>query len=116
MADDPYEVLGVEPGTDIAQIRRAYLNALRRSHPDLFPGDAAAEQRTRELNRAWAEVSGRHGRAPQATGRRPAPPRTPQPAYSDDRSAFRVAFTTATLRVVLAIVAVGLVLLAVQVG
>jgi curved DNA-binding protein CbpA len=114
MADDPYDVLGVEPGTDITQIRRVYLNELRRSHPDLFPGDAAAEQRTRDLNRAWAEVSGRQVRGAPATGRRPAAPRTPQPAYSDDRSDFRAAFTTATLRIVLAIVAIGLVLLAVQ--
>ena len=115
MADDPYDVLGVEPGADIAQIRRAYLAQLRRSHPDLFPGDAQAEQRTRELNRAWAEVRRRHRGAARVPPRT-STPRHPQPAYSNDQRAFRTAFTTATLRVLLAVLALGLVLLAIQVG
>jgi curved DNA-binding protein CbpA len=115
MANDPYDVLGVEPGADIAQLRRAYLAQLRRSHPDLFPGDTEAEQRTRDLNRAWAEVSGRHGRRARAPAR-PSMPRRAHPAYSNDRRAIRAAFTTATLRVVLAVFALGLVLLAVQAG
>jgi hypothetical protein len=115
MADDPYDVLGVEPATDITQIRRAYLAQLRRSHPDLFPGDAAAEERTRQLNRAWAEVTVRHGRVAPA-GTRTRPSRQAQQAYSSDQRAFRTAFTTATLRVVLVVLAVGLALLAVQVG
>jgi hypothetical protein len=111
MPDDPYQVLGVDPGSDLAQIRRAYLAQLREHHPDLRPGDAAAEDRTRELNRAWEQVR-RRGAGP------PAPPtpsaareRTRQPAYSGDQRSFRTAFTAATLRIALAMLALGLVLL-----
>jgi curved DNA-binding protein CbpA len=119
MADDPYAVLGVEPSTDIAQIRKAYLAQLRQSHPDLRPGDSAAEQRTRELNRAWEQVRNRRASAPvRAAGsadlRRDR--RDVRPAYSHDQHRFRLAFTSATLRVALAVVAIGLMLLAAQVG
>lgn len=113
MADDPYAVLGVDPSTDIAQIRRAYLAQLRRHHPDVRPGDQAAEQRTRELNRAWDQVRRRRANA-AAVAARPAPSRDTQPAYSSDRRTFRLAFTSATLRVAFAVLAVGLVLLAAQ--
>jgi hypothetical protein len=113
MADDPYTVLGVDPSSDIAQIRRAYLAELRRNHPDLRPGDAAAEQRTRELNRAWAHVRSRRANVTSGGGRAN-PPRDRRPAYSNDRRTFRVAFTSATLRVALVVLAVGLLLLAAQ--
>lgn len=111
--DDPYAVLGVEPTADMAQVRRAYLAQLRRNHPDLRPGDAVAEERTRDLNRAWELVRTRRaGPAAIAPTRAPRPARRSQPAYSGDRSAFRLAFTTATLRVALTLIAVGVVLLA----
>ena len=113
MADDPYAVLGVDPSSDIAQIRRAYLAQLRRNHPDLRPDDAVAEQRTRELNRAWEQLRARRANAPTTAGR-PNPRRDARPAYSSDQRRFRVAFTSATLRVALAVLAVGLVLLAAQ--
>jgi curved DNA-binding protein CbpA len=114
MADDPYEVLGVAPDADLAHIRRAYLARLRVSHPDVRPGDAEAEQRTRELNHAWEQV--RNGRRNGAAGNGvagAAPPRRrpPTTAYSHARRDFRAAFTTATLRVALLMLAVGLLLL-----
>ena len=34
MDDDLYEVLGADPGSSEAQIRAAYRDAVRRSHPD----------------------------------------------------------------------------------
>lgn len=108
MSDDPYQVLGVDPHSDLAQIRRAYLAQLREHHPDLRPGDVAAEDRTRELNRAWEQVR-RRGAGP------PAPPasreRIRRPAYSGDQRSFRTAFTVATLRIALAMLALGLLLL-----
>lgn len=108
MPDDPYQVLGVDPRSDLAQIRRAYLAQLREHHPDLRPGDAAAEHRTRELNRAWEQVR-RRGTGPPMP---PAPrPRARRPAYSGDQRSFRTAFTAATLRIALAMLALGLVLL-----
>lgn len=116
VADDPYAVLGVEPSTDIAQIRKAYLAQLRRNHPDLRPGDTAAEQRTRELNRAWEQVRNRRPGAVVPSARTPDPRRAVRPAYSHDQHRFRLAFTAATLRVALAVVAIGLILLVAQAG
>lgn len=119
--NDPYTVLGVDPGADLTEIRRTYLARLRASHPDLRPGDAAAEERTRDLNRAWEQVRARraatvrsaavqHLRTPPPTHR---PHRPHRRAYSAHRRDIRTAFTAATLRVALAIVALGLLLLAV---
>jgi len=55
-------VLGVEPDTDSGQIRRAYLGAARRYHPDFHvDADEATRvghaRRMQELNQAW-EVLG----------------------------------------------------------
>jgi curved DNA-binding protein CbpA len=56
---DPYEVLGVGPDASAGEIRRAYLALARRHHPDAVAGAtpaerAAAEQRMRDVNSAWA--------------------------------------------------------------
>ena len=57
-----YEVLGVEPASDAAQIRKAYLAAARRYHPD-FHVDADVVTRTsnarrmQALNQAWGVLS-----------------------------------------------------------
>lgn len=111
MSDDPYAVLGVDRSTDLAQIRRVYLAELRANHPDLRPGDEAAEQRTRDLNRAWEHLRRRDGVTVGAAAAARTVPRPPQPAYSDDQRDFRTAFTAATLRIALVVLALGLVLL-----
>ncbi|NLA34330.1 MAG: J domain-containing protein [Actinobacteria bacterium] len=56
-----YEVLGVDPTASDAEIRRAYLEAARRSHPDVA-GDAG-EERMRQINEAWATLSDPEARA-----------------------------------------------------
>ncbi len=43
MADNPYDVLGVPRDADAAAIRKAYRALAKRHHPDLNPGDKAAE-------------------------------------------------------------------------
>ncbi len=43
MADDPYDVLGLPRDADEAAIRHAYRALARKHHPDLNPGDPAAE-------------------------------------------------------------------------
>lgn len=56
--DSHYETLGVEPTSDPAVIRRAYLDLARRHHPDGYaPGSSdarRAEARMKEVNRAWS--------------------------------------------------------------
>lgn len=113
MTDDPYDVLGVEWGTELAQIRRAYLARLRANHPDVRPGDVDAEARTRDLNHAWEQVRARQGRGQAPTGpTRPPRTRPAAPAYSRRQRDFRSAFTAATLRIALLVLACGLVLVA----
>ena len=52
MADDPYEVLGVARDATDKQIRSAFLALAKTSHPDLHPGDAAAEDRFKRAGAA----------------------------------------------------------------
>ena len=46
---DPYEVLGVTRDATQDQIRAAYRKLAKANHPDLHPGDAAAEARFKEI-------------------------------------------------------------------
>ncbi len=62
-----YELLGVPTTATTAEIRAAYLAAARRAHPDRHVGDAAAvaaaEERMRLLNAAWADLGDADRRA-----------------------------------------------------
>jgi DnaJ-domain-containing protein 1 len=46
---DSWRVLGVPPGSDAAEIRRAYRRLARAFHPDLHPGATPEERRTLEV-------------------------------------------------------------------
>jgi DnaJ-class molecular chaperone len=48
----PYEVLGVKPDASADEIRKAYRRLAKKNHPDLHPGDAAAEARFKEISSA----------------------------------------------------------------
>ena len=48
-----YEVLGVARDADRDTIRKAYRKLARQHHPDLNPGDQAAEERFKQISRAW---------------------------------------------------------------
>ena len=55
MADqkrDYYEVLGVQKTATDADIKKAYRKLAKANHPDLNPGDKAAEARFKEINEA----------------------------------------------------------------
>lgn len=50
---DYYQVLGLEPGASIADIKRAYRRLARRYHPGINPGDRAAEAFFRRISEAY---------------------------------------------------------------
>jgi DnaJ-class molecular chaperone len=52
-----YDVLGVARDADRDTIRKAYRKLARQYHPDLNPGDSAAEDRFKQISHAW-EVLG----------------------------------------------------------
>jgi DnaJ like chaperone protein len=63
---DPWDVLRVAHGTPIAEVRAAWRQAVRDSHPDRMrarglPDEALkmAEQRLIDVNRAWEEIRAR---------------------------------------------------------
>ena len=61
---DPWDVLGVEPGAPIEEVRAAWRRLVRETHPDRMlargvPREAVrlAEKRLVAINRAWEEIS-----------------------------------------------------------
>lgn len=50
---DPYALLGVPRDATQDDIKRAYRRLARESHPDANPGDPAAEERFKEITRAY---------------------------------------------------------------
>jgi DnaJ like chaperone protein len=63
---DPYDVLGVTPNTPLDDVRAAWKQAVRDTHPDQMmargvPAEAVklAEQRLIAINQAWEEISTR---------------------------------------------------------
>src|SRR5438270_9847891 len=57
MAKDSYQVLGVKRDASEKEIRAAYRKLARKHHPDVNPGDKAAEARFKEINSAYEVLS-----------------------------------------------------------
>lgn len=57
MARDYYEVLGLKNGASQKDIKQAYRKLARKHHPDVNPGDKSAEERFKEINRAYEVLS-----------------------------------------------------------
>ncbi len=59
MADkrDYYEVLEISKGASADEIKKAYKKQAKKYHPDMNPGDKAAEEKFKEVNEAYAVLS-----------------------------------------------------------
>ncbi|HEY4252346.1 MAG TPA: DnaJ C-terminal domain-containing protein [Roseomonas sp.] len=85
MSDDPYEILQIKRDASPEEIRRAYRKLARKLHPDLNPGDKAAEEKFKHVAAANDLLSDPEKRARfdrgeiDATGQE-----RPQPRYYRD--------------------------------
>jgi molecular chaperone DnaJ len=57
MAQDYYQTLGVDRNAAADDIRKAYRKLARKHHPDLNPGDKAAEERFKKVQEAYDVLS-----------------------------------------------------------
>lgn len=77
MVRDPYKALGVSRDASEEEIRKAYRGLARRHHPDANPQDSQAEERFKELQRAYEVLKeagkrsecGRRNRGPSREAR-----------------------------------------------
>ncbi|HKY23066.1 MAG TPA: J domain-containing protein [Vicinamibacterales bacterium] len=54
---DLYDLLGLARGATLIEIKRSYKRLARKYHPDINPGDHAAEARFKEITRAYETLS-----------------------------------------------------------
>jgi len=57
MAKDSYQILGADHKATLSEIKKAYRKLARKYHPDLNPGDKAAESKFKEIQEAYSVLS-----------------------------------------------------------
>ena len=67
MIDDPYKVLGLEPGASDEDVKRAYRRLAKKYHPDLNPGDPVAAKKMQQVNAAYEQIKNQE-KAQQSAG------------------------------------------------
>jgi molecular chaperone DnaJ len=53
---DPYQILGVSPTVSDEELKKAYRRLCKQYHPDLNPGDLAAEEKFKQVQAAYDSV------------------------------------------------------------
>ncbi len=54
MAENPYNILGVNEGAPIAEVRKAYRKLAKEFHPDKNPNNKAAEEKFKKISAAFS--------------------------------------------------------------
>jgi len=86
---DHWQILGLAPGADAAELKRAFRRQARRWHPDLNGNDPVAEERFKQVNEAYAVLSDPQRRLAWERGEEPSdgssadPFATGFPAFED---------------------------------
>jgi curved DNA-binding protein CbpA len=57
MADDYYQILGVQKSADQEEIKRAYRKLALKHHPDRNPNNPTAEEKFKKISEAYAVLS-----------------------------------------------------------
>lgn len=57
MADDYYQILGVDRGASAEDVKKAYRKLARKYHPDVNPGNKAAEEKFKQVSSAFEVLS-----------------------------------------------------------
>ena len=70
MTQNPYQVLGVPNGADLAECTQAYKRLAKKYHPDLNPGDRVAEAKMAEVNAAFDAIKNGNTADSTSTGSR----------------------------------------------
>jgi hypothetical protein len=73
VANDPYRVLGLEPGASSEELHDAYRRLVKRHHPDRNGGSPESSRRFREIQSAYEQI----GRLRAEGGARRSPPPPP---------------------------------------
>lgn len=55
--ENPYDILGVSRDASLDEVKKAYRKKARENHPDLNPGDTAAEERMNKINEAYDRIT-----------------------------------------------------------
>ena len=71
MIQDPYRVLGLEPGASDDEVKAAYRRLAKKYHPDVNGGSPEAEAKMKEINAAYSQIMNRHAESqPRLLARR----------------------------------------------
>ena len=68
MIEDPYKILGVNPGASDEEIKQAYRKLAKKYHPDLNPGDQEAAKKMQQVNEAYDQIKNPQKAGPQGGG------------------------------------------------
>lgn len=60
MIQDPYRVLGLEPGASDDEVKAAYRKLAKKYHPDVNGGSPEAEAKMKEINAAYSQIMNRN--------------------------------------------------------